>query len=192
MSKTIIVPDGMNPFRVTINCAEYSYPSDTEQEVPDEVAAAIEDALALAPKPDKNLSKVAQIIEGSITEINEKDMAGIKVVGSYSFYNCDKLTKVVVPDGAVNIEAYAFAYCEALTQVVLPESVTSINGRAFAESSNLTSIVLKAVVPPAIREDTIGAIPKSCIFKVPKGSLEAYKAANLWSQIADQITAIEE
>ena len=42
MAKTVKIPDRMNPFRVIINGVEYSYPGGTEQEVPDDVAAAIE------------------------------------------------------------------------------------------------------------------------------------------------------
>ena len=190
--KTIQIPTNSNPFIVNINNNEYQYRAGETLEVPDEVADAIEDALKLVPRPDKHLSKVAQIIEGSVSEIDEKDLEGISRVWSYAFYNCDKLTKVIVPAGATNVEAYAFSYCDMLTKVVLPETVNSINGRAFAESHNLTSVVLKAPVPPDIRQDTIGNIPKTCIFEVPAKSLEAYKTAAYWSEIADQIIAIKE
>ena len=190
--KTIQIPTGSDPLIVTINNDVYSYKAGESVEVPDDVAAAIEDALALVPKPGRNISKVAQLIEGSIAELDEKDMAGIDKVWSYAFYNCDKITQIVVPKGAMSVEAYAFAYCDALTKVVLPETINSINGRAFSESHNLTSVVLKAIIPPTIRPDTIGNIPKTCIFKVPSKSLGAYKSAELWSEIADQIVALEE
>ena len=42
MSKTVIIPDCMNPFEVIVNGKHYSYPAGTTQEVPDDVAAVIE------------------------------------------------------------------------------------------------------------------------------------------------------
>ena len=42
MSKTVIIPECMNPFEVMIDGKYYSYPAGTTQEVPDDVAAVIE------------------------------------------------------------------------------------------------------------------------------------------------------
>ena len=42
MSKTVKIPECMNPFEVFINGKHYSYPAGTTQEVPDDVAAVIE------------------------------------------------------------------------------------------------------------------------------------------------------
>ena len=42
MSKTVIIPECMNPFEVMIDGKYYSYPAGTTQVVPDDVAAVIE------------------------------------------------------------------------------------------------------------------------------------------------------
>lgn len=51
MSKTIMIPDNMNPYYVEVNGVKYSYPAGTEQEVPDAVAEVIEANVLLEPKP---------------------------------------------------------------------------------------------------------------------------------------------
>ena len=46
MSRTVKIPECMNPFDVWVNGAKYSYPAGTEQEVPDNVADVIEHHIA--------------------------------------------------------------------------------------------------------------------------------------------------
>ena len=88
------------------------------------------------------------------------------------------------------IDEAALSDCEKLEKVVLPESIASIDGRAFADSHNLTRVTLKAPTPPVLK--TSSYIPATCIFEVPAESLAVYKAASEWSNIANQIIAIEE
>ena len=51
--KTVTIPTSMNPYVVTINNHTYSYPAGETVEVPDEVAAVIEDQEGLKPKHSK-------------------------------------------------------------------------------------------------------------------------------------------
>ena len=61
--KAIQIPKSSNPFIVVINNTVHSYAAGETVEVPDEVAAAIEDALELVPKPcPLGYSKIATVI----------------------------------------------------------------------------------------------------------------------------------
>ena len=60
--KAIQIPKNSNPFIVVINNKAYSYAAGEAVEVPDEVAEAIEDAIALEPKPyPVGYSKIATL-----------------------------------------------------------------------------------------------------------------------------------
>ena len=50
--KTVKIPKSMDPFYVEVNGEKYSYKAGTEQEVPLEVAAVIENIEGNTPKPD--------------------------------------------------------------------------------------------------------------------------------------------
>lgn len=190
--KNITIPKrfGYPTVDITINGKEETFQSGVEITVDDAIAEAIENAIALEPKPKRYLSRLAQLVEGSILEIKESDLDGIKNILPYAFYNCDSLTNIAIPNGVNSIGGYTFADCENLARVVLPESITSIDGRAFTESHNLTRVSLKALTPPTLR--TSSYIPTTCIFEVPAESLATYKSASEWSNIANQIVAIEE
>ena len=81
------------------------------------------------------------------------------------FYNCPKLTSIVVPEGVTSIPANAFYgmtslknielpstlttignnafyHCAGMASIVLPEGLTTIGGSAFVGCSGLTSIII--------------------------------------------------
>lgn len=192
MSRSITIPEYKNPFVVIINNNVYQYRGGETVEVPDEVAEAIEDALRLVPKPKRYLSKFAQFANGTLTEIKAEDLEGIEIISTFTFYNNDYLTRVVIPQGVTCIEPSAFSYCSRLTRVTMPDSITSINEKAFMDCIVLKSVVLKAKKPPIIEENTFTSVPTTCVFEVPAESVEAYKSAQYWSALASQIKAIEE
>ena len=65
---------------------------------------------------------------------------GVRSIGAYAFYDCDKLTSVTIPGSAESIGAYAFYDCDKLTSVTIPESVESIGNNAFEWCSGLEKV----------------------------------------------------
>ena len=61
-------------------------------------------------------------------------------IDSSAFYNCSRLTSVIIGDSVTTIGYEAFRYCSSLTSVTIPDSVTSIGDRAFYSCDSLTSI----------------------------------------------------
>ena len=209
--KTIQIPKNSNPFTVEINNHVYQYKAGETVEVPDEVAAAIEDALELAPKQDIRLSRFASLVNKSIKELTQDDLAGVTEIGNYAFSYCMQLTDVSFSPSIITIGVSAFAYCYALKRITIPDHVTTIGTYAFSKCTALTDITIGRGVtsiggsafnlvgknksatyrilnptPPVIEEDTFHADSLAKII-VPKGCGEAYKAAANWSVFADYI-----
>lgn len=75
------------------------------------------------------------------TVITSVDLTGILTVGEYAFYNCKKLSEVVLDDNMTTIANGTFKSCSALAQIDLPVNLTTLGYEAFY-SAGLTSIVL--------------------------------------------------
>ena len=72
-------------------------------------------------------------------------------IGYEAFSGCIKLTSIEIPDSVTRIEDWAFGGCRGLTDVVIPNGVTSISDKVFFNCSNLRKIYL----PDSVRD--IGA-----------------------------------
>lgn len=214
--KTITIPDYKNPFTVTINNNEYRYKGGETVEVPDEVAEAIEDALELVPKPKRYLSKFAQLVGGTLTEVTAEDLEGIETIGSSSFKNCTALTSVAIPksvaaiglsafsgcsslkditisDGVKSIGNYAFYTCSNLTSIEIPNSVTSIGIEVFYGCIKLKSIVIPEIPPTLANANAFPDISTACTFYCKtQASLDAYKAAPIWSTLTGTYSFVVE
>ncbi len=90
----------------------------------------------------------------------------------------------IIPASVTSIGESAFAYCSSLTYITIPEGVTSIGIAAFLVCSKLTAITCKATTPPSI-DFTFHDVSKSIPVYVPAGSVEAYKAAEGWSEFTN-------
>lgn len=65
---------------------------------------------------------------------------------SYTFSDCNNLSKVILPSSLVKIGAYSFKGCTNLVSIALPQSVQVIGERAFGSCSNLNKINLPQTI----------------------------------------------
>ncbi len=153
----------------------------SDGEITDEQAAAVTD-LGDAFKGNADITSYDEL----------RYFTGLTSIGKQAFYGCTSLTSLTVPEGVTTIAGSAFYECSALTSVTLPESVTLIAINSFYGCSSLTSLTVRATTPPSLDRSAISAIPQGFTIYVPAASVDAYKAANVWSNYASMIQAITE
>ncbi|MDR0681279.1 MAG: leucine-rich repeat protein [Dysgonamonadaceae bacterium] len=92
----------------------------------------------------------------------------------------------VVPKTVTTIETYAFQFDSLLTSIELPASLLEtqpIKNYAFAGCTALERIIVKSQTPPTFTTNQypFGSMSQTtCTLYVPKGTVDAYHAANRW------------
>ena len=103
---------------------------------------------------------------------------GMTYIGTYAFYGCTKLQKVVIPEGVTEAGLAAFCNCMAVKSYTFPSTLKSVGNGMFANNYSIREIISNGIVPPDMNQN---ALPKGAMFKVdvyvPEGSIEAYEAA---------------
>ncbi|MDD5998131.1 MAG: leucine-rich repeat protein [Lachnospiraceae bacterium] len=101
---------------------------------------------------EDNTAKITKFT-GTDTEVTIPSTLGeirVTVIGDTAFMNCDKITKVTIPDGVTKIGETgddhavggAFYQCSALKEIVIPGSVKSIAPCAFIRCVSLKTLTL--------------------------------------------------
>lgn len=118
--------------------------------------------------------------QSAVAEVNFPST--ITYIGEQGFAST-KLTNVVLPANMPYVLDGAFAGCEDLVSVTIPSGVKLIYNHAFHNDVNLASVTCLGTTPPEIDDvyeswdDPFYGVPTTTPLYVPKGSVEAYKAA---------------
>ena len=115
---------------------------------------------------------------------------GVRTISQQLFISCSSLTSIEIPNSVANIEYNAFYGCTSLTSCTIGSGVTSIGDSAFGGCASLTSITIQATTPPTLSSANAFTNTNNCPIYVPSGSVDAYKAATKWSNLASRIQAI--
>ena len=97
----------------------------------------------------------------------------------------------VVANNVTNIPVGAFYNCASITSISLPSTVTNISPSAFYGCSGLTGITIQATTPPTLSATNSFYDTNDCPIYVPSASVTAYQTANIWSNFASRIQAIQ-
>ena len=111
--------------------------------------------------------------------------------------NCTSLSSVTLNEGLEIIGNNAFRGCSSLTSVTIPSTVEAMYMNVFEGCSSLRYIISLATTPPPIYnyiEDTSNFHPfnntNNCLIYVPDNSVDAYKKANVWSDVKKRIVPL--
>lgn len=119
-------------------------------------------------------------IPGTVTD--DGVVYTVKEIGGLAFQMAEQLTKVTIGEGVETIGGNAFYWCDSIKELTLPSTLTSIGRMAFYWCDVLEKVTCYAVNPPAAGSDafefdTVTTVP----IYVPEDSVDAYKAADEWS-----------
>ncbi len=64
----------------------------------------------------------------------------IALIESMTFYHCEALQTIAIPEGVQEIKGQAFDYCESMTTASLPSTITKLNGSVFHHCDALTTV----------------------------------------------------
>ena len=96
---------------------------------------------------------------------------GLHSIGANAFYNCSKLSSVILPQTITSIDQGAFSSCSSLTSISIPESVTSIERCAFYQCSSLKKVVLPETIK-IIEAGAFSDCPLLTNIAIPEGVTE--------------------
>ena len=118
----------------------------------------------------------------------------VRTIGENAFYETG-LTSITIPNSVTSLGKNQFYQCYSLTSVALGSSVASIGESFFGRCGRLTSVTSLNTTPPTYTSQygnqLFYGVPATCAIYVPAASVDAYKAANGWSERADYIQAIQ-
>lgn len=123
----------------------------------------------------------------NLKEVDLSKCHNLKTIEDTAFGCCRSLQSVKLPEGLKLIESEAFAY-SALQEITIPSTVDSITFDAFSGCYDLKTYRCMGQTPPRMRDldihnHNLGTIynPLTVLY-VPKGCVEAYRAAPYWRQ----------
>ena len=162
--------------------------------------------------PNSVTSLGTDVFNGCISITKLTIGSGVTSIRASVFERCSSLTSITIPNSVTSISNYAFAFCSGLTSITIPDSVTSIGDDAFYKCTSianvtigsgvttigesafnscrrLTSLTVEALTPPKLG-DSVFDNTNNCPIYVPSASVDAYKAASIWSAYKSRIQAI--
>lgn len=107
----------------------------------------IEQMIELAKVPTASGdNKLAQLVDGTLTEITAADLEGITKIRDYGCYRNNVLTSVTMPNNITTIGEYAFSRNYYLKNVIFSNTLQEIKRAAFEECGRLTISNLPATL----------------------------------------------
>lgn len=126
----------------------------------------------------------------------------LQIIGGGCFAYCRSLKSICIPDGVLYLDAgLEFEYCRSVTSVVIGSGLMSLSDETFRTCESIKEVIIRAIYPPAIikygsstnKNPFIDSHNSGTLqsIKVPNSSVEAYKTAPYWKELADIIVPIE-
>ena len=117
--------------------------------------------------------------------------------GGRLYINGAEVTELTIPSDITTLYLAAFAGCSSITSVTIHENITQIRPYAFGYCNNLKTVYCESTTPPAISRSSGGywngfiRNASGRLIYVPRASVDAYKAADGWSDYANYIVGYD-
>lgn len=139
-----------------------------------------------------NVTKVSQQMFNQSSIKNVILSSNTTIIEPWGFGNCVQLESVTLPQSLQNIGEYAFGSCNKLKQIIIPSEVHTIGYNAFSSCKELQTIICYANTPPACTQNYLSWSSSINYIVVPDDSIELYKTAPGWKDMANKIISLSE
>lgn len=136
---------------------------------------------------DLSSVKVLESVKGGYYSGDNYNYLSDNVIGSFT--DSKNLTSVSL-SCCKKIGDRAFKGCISLEKIILPETVTNLGWECF---DGTTMVTLMAIEPPVIAFNTdlsSNMMGEFVLVNVPEASLDSYKSANYWKDMAKRVFPI--
>jgi len=115
-------------------------------------------------------------------------------IGEAAFFNWSSNNQpLVIPNSVTSITYAAFAgWTSNNHPLVIPNSVTSIGSSAFFNWSSVPYVEIQAITPPSLVNANAFNQQNNAPIYVPDESVDDYKEATNWVDLADRIFPISD
>lgn len=115
----------------------------------------------------------------------------LKDITHLMFLGCIGPEELIIPDNTERIGESAFQGCTGIKRVTIGSGVYKIYARAFYECANLAELYCMPTTPPAMSEMALTGCSSELKIYVPSGSVDAYKAAEGWSEYKNSVVGYD-
>ena len=102
----------------------------------------------------------------------------------------DSIKKITVGECVTTIGDRGFYKMNNCLIIDLPNTITSVGQQGIYYDNKLTAIYFRSITPPQLDYSVGFYNTNNCPIYVPADSVNAYKTANVWSNVASRIQAI--
>lgn len=187
--KTVIIEDGDEPFEVG-SSAFFQCPVETLY-LGRQTFTSEDHQIGNTFSGIKTLTNLT--ITQNVTSIEKEMFSGcsgitgtlfipesVTYIGEGAFYGCSGITgTLTIPESILTISDRAFYGCTGIEKIILPSKLNSLGESPFAWCKFLTILSL-STNPPTGTSRTFNYENYKATLYVPDGSVEAYKAADIW------------
>ncbi|MBR3968376.1 MAG: leucine-rich repeat domain-containing protein, partial [Clostridia bacterium] len=117
-----------------------------------------------------------ELIGGKITIPPTLDGYSVTKIEDKAFFECKRISEIIVPDSVTSIGNGAFADCKNLKSITLPDGITTINMGLFSECAKLDSVIIPDTVKTIGEMAFLGCEDLSKIV-IPQGVISIGAAA---------------
>jgi len=150
---------------------------------------------------DLVLPKLTQLDKGALRgcpNITSLTLTAVTSIGQDALRQMTSLERVIISGGVKSFPSSSYGWdsgvmygSTALKFADLPATVTSAPS-VFINCSKLETVIFRSVNPPTITTNTFSGCSALANIYVPDESVEAYKAASVWSEYSSKIKPLSE
>lgn len=135
-------------------------------------------------EPGNLWNAISDMVDGDYESVSSLTVIG--KIDNYDLGVVRNLSQLTVADfsrtsGADFVPGWCFYECERLTKLLLPSSIREIYDQAFYGCQNLSELVVYASTPPTVFDLAFYGVPENLVVKVYSGSVGIYSETEPWS-----------